>query len=68
MALQCVQLQPEEQVNNVDTEKEFKSSLSQRGALVMQRGAQMQDQKLWTEFSNNTMLQQSGDRHLDTGK
>lgn len=34
----------------------------------MQRGAEMQDQKLWTEFSNSTMLQQPGDLLLDTGK
>lgn len=57
-----------EQVNNLNTEEEFKSSLSQSGALVMQRGAEMQDQKLWTEFSNSTMLQQPGDLLLDTGK
>lgn len=49
-------------------EEEFKSSLSQSGALVMQRVVEMQDQKLWIEFSNNTMLQQLGDLGLDTGK
>lgn len=35
---------------------------------MMQRGAEMQDQKSWTEFSNTTMLQQPGELWLDTGK
>lgn len=32
------------------------------------RGVEMQDQKLWTDFSNSTMLQQPKDLQLDTSK